>query len=129
MGKMAFVSSPLDRMAKHRTDNGWLSSQMDSQNAKFIQMFGDGVRMAADKPIFTRPAGQHEFIFLGQDDKAAPWFAFSESAEGEMQSLRPLMMSHTVPQEKLSIMAQARWHQSGGWPCGQAVKTQKPFCP
>ena len=125
MSKMAFVSSPLDRVAKHRSDESWLSNQMASQNAKFIQMFGDGVRMASDKPILTRPHGQHDFVFLGLDNKNAPWFAFNANAEGEMQALRPLMMSHAVPQEKLSIMAQARsllhWHEKHGFcaNCGQ----------
>ena len=128
MSKMAFVSSPLDRLAKHRSDAGWISNQMASPNAKFIQMFGDGVRMAEDKPVLMRPPGQHEFIFLGQDEKSAPWFAFSANAEGEMQPLRPLMMSHTVPQEKLSIMAQARsllhWHEKHGFcaNCGQKTE-------
>ena len=128
MSKMAFVSSPLDRVAKHRSDDSWLSNQMASQNAKFIQMFGDGVRMAADKPVLTRPQGPHNFIFLGLDDKNTPWFAFSANTEGEMQALRPLMMSHTVAQEKLSIMAQARsllhWHEKHGFcaNCGQKTE-------
>ncbi len=128
MSKMAFVSSPLDRMAMHRTDAVWLANQMASQNAKFIQMFGDGVRMVADKPIFTRPASEHEFIFLGQDDTAAPWFAFSANADGEMQPLRPLMISHTMPHEKLSIMAQARsllhWHDRHGFCANCGYKTE-----
>ena len=128
MSKMAFVSSPLDRVAKHRSDDSWLSNQMASQNAKFIQMFGDGVRMAADKPVLTRPQGPHNFIFLGLDDNNTPWFAFSANTEGEMQALRPLMMSHTVAQEKLSIMAQARsllhWHEKHGFcaNCGQKTE-------
>ena len=119
MGRMAFVSSPLDRMANHRTDATWLAQRVASENAKFIQMFGDGVRMAADEPVLTRPQSPHDFVFLGKDEKNAPWFAFSANAEGEMQALRPLMMSHTVPQEKLSIVAQARsllhWHERHGF--------------
>ena len=128
MVKMAFVSSPLNRMANQRTEAGWLAKQVASENAKFIQMFGDGVRMAEHKPVLTRPKAGHDFIFLGTDDKNAPWFAFSANAEGEMQALRPLMMSHTVPQEKLSIMAQARsllhWHERHGFcaNCGQKTE-------
>jgi NAD+ diphosphatase len=119
MAKMAFVHSPLDRKANHRTDVSWLQKHMSSKKAKFIQMFGDGVRMIGEKLVLTRPQDEHDFVFLGEDDKAQPWFAFSAKTEGEMQPLRPLMMSHVVTQEKLSIMAQARsllhWHERHGF--------------
>ncbi len=119
MARMAFVSSPLDRKATLRSDPQVQEKLRASEKAKFIQMFGDGVRMAGDHPVLTRPAGEQEFIFLGEDGDAQPWFAFVGNTEGEMQSLRPLMMSHAVEPEKLSIMAQARsllhWHERHGF--------------
>ncbi len=128
MARMAFVSSPLDRKANLRTDSTALEKRMASEKAKFIQMFGDGVRMADEKPVLTRPQGEHDFVFLGEDDKGEPWFAFSAKSEGEMQPLRPLMMSHVVTQEKLSIMAQARsllhWHERHGFCAVCGGKTQ-----
>ena len=128
MAHMAFISSPLDRKANHRSDEAWVQARLKDPKAKFIQMFGDSVRMAGDKPSWARPDREHDFIFLGQDEKNEPWFAFSAKAESEMQALRPLMMAHTVSKDKLSIIAQARsllhWHERHGHCANCGAKTQ-----
>lgn len=119
MAHMAFIDSPLDRLANHRNDAGFIGQRLASEKARFIQVFGDGVRMAGDQPNLGRPEGQHSFIFLGDDEKNVPWFAFSAKTEGEMQALRPLMMGQSVPRATLSIIAQARslvhWHERHGF--------------
>ena len=128
MARMAFVSSPLDRKANFRNDAALLQKLMASEKAKFIQMFGDGVRMIGEKPKLTRPQGAHDFVFLGEDDRGQPWFAFAAKTEDEMQPLRPLMMSHVVSEEKLSILAQARsllhWHERHGFCAACGHKTE-----
>jgi NAD+ diphosphatase len=128
MAQMAFISSPLDRKASQRSDQTWLDARQADPKAKFIQMFGDGVRMAGDKPNLARPEGQQTLIFLGEDPKGEPWFAFSAQAVGEMQALRPLMMGHTVSQAQLSIIAQARsllhWHERHSFCANCGAKTE-----
>lgn len=128
MAKMAFISSPLDRKANHRSDVKWLEQRLNDPKTKFIQMFGDSLRMAGDAPIFAKPEAPQNFVFLGEDAKGEAWFAFSAEAEGEMQALRSLMMAQVVTREKLSIGAQARsllhWHEKHGHcaNCGAPTK-------
>ena len=128
MAKMAFISSPLDRKANHRSDGAWMQQRLNDPKTKFIQMFGDSLRMAVDKPILTKPEAPQNFVFLGEDPKGEAWFAFSANAEGEMQPLRPLMMAHIVTREKLSIIAQARsllhWHEKHGHCANCGAQTQ-----
>jgi len=128
MAQMAFISSPLDRKANHRSDAAWLAKHMADPKAKFLQMFGDGVRMQADKLVLAKPTAEQACIFLGEDAHGQPWFAFSEKTEGEMQALRPLMMAHLVPRETLSVLAQARsvlhWHERHGFCANCGSKTE-----
>ncbi len=128
MAQMAFIHSPLDRKANHRSDADWLAARQADENAKFIQMFGDGVRLTDGKLALTRPTAGTNCIFLGEDDKGQPWFAYKANTEGEMQALRPLMMAHIVPREKLSILAQARsilhWHEKHGFCANCGGKTE-----
>jgi NAD+ diphosphatase len=128
MAQMAFISSPLNRQANYRNDENWLDVRKADPKAKFIQMFGDAVRMVGEKPNLSRPDGAQSVIFLGLDQKDEPWFAFSAQSEGEMQSLRPLMMAHTVPSDTLSIIAQARsllhWHERHGFCANCGSKTE-----
>ena len=128
MAQMAFISSPLNRQANHRSDQSWLEARKADPKAKFIQMFGDGLRMAGDKPNLARPDDQQILIFLGEDDKTQPWFAFSKQTEGEMMGLRGLMMAHSVPRDTLSIIAQARslihWHERHGFCANCGSKTE-----
>ena len=128
MAQMAFISSPLNRQANHRSDKSWLDARKADPKAKFIQMFGDGLRMAGDKPNLARPDDQQILIFLGEDDKSEPWFAFSKQIEGEMMGLRGLMMAHSVPRDTLSIIAQARsllhWHERHGFCANCGSKTE-----
>ena len=128
MAHMAFISSPLNRQANHRSDENWLAARKADPKAKFIQMFGDAVRMSGDKPNLARPEGSQALIFLGEDHKDQPWFAFSAQTEGEMMGLRGLMMAHTVPRDTLSIIAQARsllhWHERHGFCANCGNKTE-----
>ncbi|MEO9168572.1 MAG: NAD(+) diphosphatase [Aestuariivirga sp.] len=128
MAQMAFISSPLNRQANHRRDENWLAARKADPKAKFIQMFGDGVRMSGKKPNLARPVGQQTLIFLGEDHKARPWFAFSAPAEGELMGVRGLMMAYTVPRDTLSIIAQARsllhWHERHDFCANCGSKTE-----
>jgi len=139
MAKMAFIHSPLDRKANHRSDDAWLRSRLADQNAKFIQVFGDGVRMAGEALITARPDKLENAVFLGEDEKTQAWFAFAGNSEGEMVALRPLMTGHVLPQAKLSILAQARslihWHERHGFCANCGTKTEmtdagyRRYCP
>ncbi len=128
MAEMAFIHSPLDRKANHRSDQAWLKTRLDDQNAKFIQIFGDSTRIAGEALVTARPENLQGLVFLGEDEKAQAWFAFSANSEGEMVALRPLMTAHTLPQAKLSILAQARslihWHERHGFCAACGSKTQ-----
>jgi NAD+ diphosphatase len=128
MAQMAFISSPLDRKANHRSDKTWLEARLSDPKAKFLQMFGDGVRMQGDALVLTKPEAAHEFVFLGEDEKQVPWFAYAEKTEGQMQALRPLMMGQAVPGDTLSIVAQGRsllhWHERHGHCANCGAKTQ-----
>ena len=119
MARMAFVHSTLDRKSNHRSEAQWLQNRISSENAKFIQIFGDSVRIENDKLVTTRPEGGLEAIFLGEDTKSQPWFAIRGNSEGQMMALRALMVAHLLPQEKLSYVAQARslvhWHERHGF--------------
>lgn len=127
MANMAFISSPLDRKANHRSDKDWVAARIADPKAMFVQMFADSVRMSGEKLSLARPDGVRTNIFLGEDEAGEPWFAYTEKTEGEMQALRPLMMAHTVPREKLSILAQARsllhWHEKHGFCANCGSKT------
>ena len=128
MAKMAFISSPLDRKANHRSDVKWLERRLNDPKTKFIQMFGDSLRMVGDAPIFAKPEAPQNFVFLGEDVEGEAWFAFSAQADGEMQALRSLMMAQVVTREKLSIGAQARsllhWHEKHGHCANCGAQTQ-----
>ena len=128
MAGMAFIYSPLDRKANHRSDAQWLLAQLNHPKAKFIQMFEDSVRIAHDELFLAKPEGVHGFVFLGEDEKAEPWFTFRAKTEGEMVPLRPLMMGHTIPRETLSIIAQARsllhWHEKHSFCANCGAPTQ-----
>ena len=122
MAKMAFISSPLDRQANARADAAWILARRNSKQVKILQLSGDGVRMR-ENALVTAPQGHEgEMVFLGDDKAGHAWFAVSRHTEGEMSPLRPLMVSQQLPEEELSIVAQARslvhWHERHGF-CAQ----------
>ncbi|MDE2383403.1 MAG: NAD(+) diphosphatase [Alphaproteobacteria bacterium] len=129
MTPMAFVHSPLDRKANHRSDAGWLQQRRAARNAKFIQVHGDAVRMQEGKLAVAAPASaETPLVFLGEEAGGTPWFAFAGNSEGEMQALRPLMVGGALAPAELSILAQARslvhWHEKHGFcaACGQKTE-------
>jgi NAD+ diphosphatase len=125
---MAFVHSPLDRQSNLRSDKEKIGNLAAAPEARFVQVWGDAVRITDGKLALARPTPAPELVYLGTDSKNQPWFAFKGNTEGEMQALRPLMMGHTLPRETLSILAQARslvhWHEKHGFcaACGQKTE-------
>ncbi len=128
MSSMAFIQSPIDRLANHRDEPEWLKAEMARPETSFIQVFGDGVRMRDNELVTSRPDGIEEFVFLGHDEVQKPWFAFSRKSEGDMSPLRPLMLNHVLPPERLSMLAQARslvhWHERHGFCSNCGHKTE-----
>ena len=127
---LAFVNSPLDRNANFRTDRDFLLRKLNAADAKFIQVFGDGVKLRDSQLVTVKPAAGADCVYLGDDPKGAPWFAYSRQDEAPMTALRPLMVGNILPREELSILAQARslvhWHERHGFcaNCGHQTEMQ-----
>jgi NAD+ diphosphatase len=125
---MAFVSSPLDRNSGMRTDATQLKNRRDAENARFLQIFADTVRVENGLPVTRHEGVPEELVYLGEDGAGDPWFAFSRESPGQMQALRPLMLGGTVPAQTLSILAQARslvhWHERHGFCSNCGHKTE-----
>lgn len=126
---LAFVNSPLDRNANFRTDVEFLLRKFNAPQAKFLQIFGDGVKVVSDRLITAKPASGTDCVYLGDDEKGEPWFAYSKPDEN-LTPLRPLMVGNILPREQLSILAQARslvhWHERHGFcaNCGHKTEMQ-----
>ena len=116
MLKLAFVSSPLDRNANYRANIEFMAARRSFQNARVLQLAGDTVRVENDQ-LFTvndEPAAQA--VYLGEDGNSVAWFARAIAADESLKSIRALMLEGTLPEDELSILAQARsllhWHDS-----------------
>jgi NAD+ diphosphatase len=125
---MAFVNSPLDRNANLRANGPAVEARRSAPNARFLQLFGDGVRVENGALFTAREAPAENAIYLGEDGNGNPWFAASRNTEGQMQALRPLMVADTIAPEQLSILAQARslvhWHEKHGFCSNCGHKTE-----
>jgi NAD+ diphosphatase len=126
----AFAHSPLDRMSQIRTDALQVDKYRKSDDAKFIWVHGDAVQFVGERLDVSRPLSFMPTIFLGIDDKAAPWFAVAAKQSDSLKPLRGVMIDGLLPKEELSILAQARslihWHESHGFcaKCGVASVMQ-----
>ena len=119
MARMAFIDSPLDRKANGRADADVIKQRQGHPKARFLQLFGDGVRLEAGQLFTARDGAVGGSIYLGEDLDHNPWFAISRNTEGKMLALRPLMVEGTIEPAQLSILAQARslvhWHDRHGF--------------
>jgi len=119
LARMAFIDSPLDRDANGRADADVIKQRQKHPKARFLQLFGDAVRLEEGQ-LFTAHDGAVEgAIYLGEDLDRNPWFAISRNTDGKMSALRPLMVEGTIQPAQLSILAQARslvhWHERHGF--------------
>jgi len=125
---LAFINSPLDRNANFRTDSEFLLRKFNAADAKFIQVFGDGVKVVNDKLVLTKPTDGTDCVYLGDDPHGTPWFAYSKPDGDTLIPLRPLMVGNILSREELSIVAQARslvhWHERHGFCANCGHKTE-----
>jgi NAD+ diphosphatase len=116
---MAFIDSPLDRNANGRADADVIKQRQEHPKARFLQLFGDAVRLQKGQLFTARDGAAEGAIYLGEDLDRNPWFAISRNTDGKMSSLRPLMVEGTIKPAQLSILAQARslvyWHERHGF--------------
>ncbi|WP_196503740.1 NAD(+) diphosphatase [Aestuariivirga litoralis] len=103
-------------------------TKLNAPAAKFLQIHGDGVLMNGESLVVARPEPAADYVYLGDDEKHAPWFAYSRPSNEPLTALRPLMLSNMLSREELSIVAQARslvhWHERHGFcaNCGHATQ-------
>lgn len=112
---LAYISNPLDRSANQRSDEAWIITQRERQDAKFVRISGDKTLMCGGKLETSRDSHVIDPVFLGIDSDGAPWFAIPTDATEDLRDLRGLAMEEALPPEQLGILAQARsliqWHE------------------
>lgn len=128
MTDLAFITSPLDRCGNRRNDVGFVHNLHSSNDAKFIHIKGDTVRMSGTEIFLQKAAAGPDFVLLGTDPEGHGWFACpSATGGGDFQPLRGVMLAGQIPAAQLSILAQARsivhWHEAHGFcaKCGAAT--------
>jgi NAD+ diphosphatase len=112
----AFARSPLDRKANSRTDLEIMKKHAENPAARWVKVHGDSVQVEDQKLALAQPDDVGEYVFLGVDENAAPWFAVAVAAHDALLPIRGLMIDGVLSAEHLSIVAQARslvhWHDS-----------------
>jgi NAD+ diphosphatase len=122
----AYAQSPLDRLSALRNDAGEVEKRWNSENARFIWVAGDQVRLAGNALDFSRPDHAGGAILLGADAAGQSWFAVHSPPSDSLKPVRSLMLEGLLSAVDLSIVAQARslvhWHETHGFcaKCGEA---------
>jgi NAD+ diphosphatase len=129
MTSFAFAESPLDRCGNRRNDRDFVEKLRESENACFVHIKGDMVRMTGQDLFLKKTDSGSEFVLLGTDPDGRGWFACPTPAGGEdFQPLRGVMLAAQIPAHQLSILAQARslvhWHEAHGFCAKCGCKTE-----
>lgn len=127
MRRMAFSQSPLNRNANDRTDPTILAQKLAHPERQFLKFSDDKVLMAGSEPDLT-PTSDNQAVYLGDDEKARPWFAVPVMEGTNLRPIRDLMRNGELPPPLLSIMAQGRsltnWHARHGFCANCGAKTE-----
>ncbi|MDE2445182.1 MAG: NAD(+) diphosphatase [Alphaproteobacteria bacterium] len=125
MSGLAFVSSLIDRDANNRGKLDYVTALRRDSTTCVVQIAGDQVRME-DKALYTaNDAPDTEAVYLGLTPDCKAWFARSIAPEIGLTAIRSLMIEGPLPEDQVSLLAQARsvlhWHGSHGFcaKCGQ----------
>jgi NAD+ diphosphatase len=125
---LAYVNSPLDRAHDLRLKPQALAALRRQPDRFVVRVRGDQIETRGDLlHNFDGPAVVEE-VFLGLTPEGAAWFAAPAPGDAEMAPLRAMMLSEKLPQEALSILAQARslihWHERHSHCANCGAKTE-----
>jgi NADH pyrophosphatase NudC (nudix superfamily) len=127
MRRMAFSQSPLNRNANSRTDPNILAQKLAHPDRQVLKFSDDKVLMAGTEPDLAATS-DNQAVYLGDDEKARPWFAVTVTQGTSLRPIRDLMRNGELPPPLLSIIAQGRsltnWHARHGFCANCGAKTE-----